>query len=160
MSSSDWPDDDDLTRVDHGADDVPAPGGDAPAWIGPYRLLELLGSGGMGEVYLAEQTRPVERKVAIKLIRSERRESVGRAMFEVERALLARMQHPYIAQVLDAGETEAGRPWFAMEWVQGEPILDYVPSAMRWSRPRAWPCSCACARACSTPTSAAFCTAT
>ncbi len=126
MSSSDWPDDDDLTRVDHGADDVPAPGGDAPAWIGPYRLLELLGSGGMGEVYLAEQTRPVERKVAIKLIRSERRESVGRAMFEVERALLARMQHPYIAQVLDAGETEAGRPWFAMEWVQGEPILDYA----------------------------------
>lgn len=117
--------DDDPTRVEHDADEGAPPFGDAPAWIGPYRLLELLGSGGMGEVYLAQQTEPVERKVAIKLIRGERRESLSRALFEVERALLARMQHPYIAQVLDAGETDGGRPWFAMEWVPGEPITGY-----------------------------------
>ncbi|MEE4637680.1 MAG: tetratricopeptide repeat protein [Wenzhouxiangella sp.] len=98
---------------------------EAPASIGPYRLQRLLGSGGMGEVYLAEQTEPVERQVAIKLIRAELAQSTGRAMFEVECALLARMHHPYIAQVLDAGETDEGRPWFAMEWVRGEPILVY-----------------------------------
>lgn len=123
---TDPPDDDDLTRVDTELDRDALDSVDTPAWIGPYRLLDLLGSGGMGEVYLAEQLEPVERKVAIKLIRDAQRESVTRAMFEIERALLARMQHPYIAQVLDAGETEAGRPWFAMEWVQGEPILDYA----------------------------------
>jgi len=125
VSISDWPEDDDRTRIEHDTDDAQAPSGDAPAWIGPYRLLELLGSGGMGEVYLAQQSEPVERKVAIKLIRGAQRQSISRAMFEVERALLARMQHPYIAQVLDAGETDQGRPWFAMEWVRGEPILEY-----------------------------------
>ncbi|MGY6554212.1 MAG: protein kinase domain-containing protein [Wenzhouxiangella sp.] len=126
MSPTDQPEDDDLTRVEIDGDaDAPAIG-DAPAWIGPYRLLELLGSGGMGEVYLAQQIEPVERQVAIKLIRGQRREALSRALFEVERALLARLQHPYIAQVLDAGETEHGQPWFAMEWVPGDPIMAYV----------------------------------
>jgi len=117
--------DDEPTRIDQEAEaDVVWPE-DAPAVIGPYRLLDLLGSGGMGEVYLAEQTQPVARKVAIKLIRRSRGQPVGRAMFEVECAMLARMHHPYIAQVLDAGETDDGRPWFAMEWVRGEPVLDF-----------------------------------
>lgn len=117
--------DDDRTQVEGQGETGPVGGQDAPARIGPYRLQRLLGSGGMGEVYLAEQTEPVERQVAIKLIRAELSRSAGRTLFEVECALLARMHHPYIAQVLDAGQTEQGRPWFAMEWVRGEPILDY-----------------------------------
>ena len=126
MVTTNFPDDDDdHTRIElDPTDDVAWPE-DTPARIGPYRLLDLLGSGGMGEVYLAEQVEPVERMVAIKLIRNGHRQSIGRAMFEVERAMLARMQHPYIAQVLDAGETDSGRPWFVMEWVPGEPILAY-----------------------------------
>lgn len=123
--SSEWPDDDDRTRLDPDAEAGSSPSSKVPLWIGPYRLIELLGSGGMGEVYLAEQLEPVERKLAVKLLHCAQRESVSRALFEVERAVLARMQHPYIAQVLDAGETESGRPWFAMEWVRGEPILAY-----------------------------------
>ncbi|MFP4207429.1 MAG: protein kinase domain-containing protein [Wenzhouxiangella sp.] len=124
MEPTDLPDED-RTQVDQvlGAGE-PWPE-DRPARIGPYRLLHLLGSGGMGEVYLAEQTEPVERQVAIKLIRTEFSQTRGRTLFEVECALLARMQHPYIAQVLDAGQTDEGRPWFAMEWVQGEPILTF-----------------------------------
>ena len=120
--------DDDATRIDN--DNVgleTASDGDAAALsrIGPYRLIELLGEGGMGSVWLAEQKEPVERKVALKLIRSKRRDGLDAAYFEVERQMLARMSHPCIAQVYDAGTTDDGRPWFAMEWVRGEPITDY-----------------------------------
>ncbi len=98
---------------------------DALSGIGPYRFIEPLGRGGMGSVWLAEQLEPVRRKVAVKLIHDSKLTSLDRALFEVERQTLARMSHPYVAQVYDAGKTEQGRPWFAMEWVAGEPISDY-----------------------------------
>ncbi|MGH7178111.1 MAG: protein kinase domain-containing protein [Tepidisphaeraceae bacterium] len=93
-----------------------------PAQIGPYRLVRPLGEGGMGVVYLAMQQTPVRRTVALKLIRPgmDSREVVAR--FESERQALALMNHPNVAQVFDAGTTDAGRPYFVMEYVEGEPI--------------------------------------
>jgi non-specific serine/threonine protein kinase/serine/threonine-protein kinase len=96
-----------------------------PGQIGPYRLRRKLGEGGMGEVWEAEQQEPVRRKVALKLIKwgMDTRRVVAR--FEAERQALALMNHPNIARVFDAGATEQGRPYFAMELVQGVPITDY-----------------------------------
>ncbi|MFH1841908.1 MAG: serine/threonine-protein kinase [bacterium] len=93
--------------------------------IGPYHLLGVLGEGGMGTVFLAEQREPVQRKVALKVIKlgMDTREVIGR--FEAERQALAMMNHTNIAQVHDAGTTEAGRPYFVMEYVPGVPINDY-----------------------------------
>jgi tetratricopeptide (TPR) repeat protein len=93
--------------------------------IGRYKLLEELGQGGMGVVYMAEQTEPVRRQVALKIIKlgMDTKEVVGR--FEAERQALAMMDHPNIASVLDAGSTETGRPFFVMELVRGIPITDY-----------------------------------
>jgi len=93
--------------------------------IGPYRLLQQIGEGGMGEVWLAEQKQPVRRRVAIKLIKigMDTREVVAR--FESERQALALMDHPAIAKVFDAGSTPEGRPYFAMQYVAGLPITDY-----------------------------------
>ena len=93
--------------------------------IGPYRLLQRLGEGGMGEVWLAEQQEPVRRKVALKLIKRglDTRQVVAR--FEAERQALALMAHPCVAKVFDAGVTPDGRPYFAMEHVQGVPITEY-----------------------------------
>jgi eukaryotic-like serine/threonine-protein kinase len=93
--------------------------------IGPYRLLELIGEGGMGEVWLAEQKEPVRRRVAIKLIKAgmDTREVVVR--FESERQALALMDHPAIAKVFDAGSTPEGRPYFVMEYVAGISITTY-----------------------------------
>jgi eukaryotic-like serine/threonine-protein kinase len=93
--------------------------------IGGYRLLRLLGEGGMGVVYLAEQTEPVRREVALKVLKPgmDTRQVVAR--FEAERQALAVMEHPGIARVFDAGETETGRPFFVMERVDGVPITDY-----------------------------------
>ena len=93
--------------------------------IGPYHLLELIGEGGMGEVWLAEQKQPVRRRVAIKLIKAgmDTREVVAR--FESERQALALMDHPAIAKVFDAGSTPEGRPYFVMEYVAGIPITAY-----------------------------------
>jgi eukaryotic-like serine/threonine-protein kinase len=93
--------------------------------IGGYRLLRVLGEGGMGVVYLAEQTEPVRREVALKVLKPgmDTRQVVAR--FEAERQALAVMEHPGIARVFDAGETEAGLPFFVMERVDGVPITDY-----------------------------------
>ncbi|MBX3439617.1 MAG: serine/threonine protein kinase, partial [Planctomycetaceae bacterium] len=93
--------------------------------IGPYILREQIGEGGFGLVYLAEQERPIRRKVAIKVIKPgmDTREVVAR--FEVERQALALMDHPHIAKVLDAGTTDAGHPYFVMELVRGWPITEY-----------------------------------
>ena len=95
------------------------------AQVGPYRLLERVGVGGMGEVWLAEQRQPVRRQVALKVIKAgmDTREVIAR--FEAERQALALMNHPNIAGVYDAGATPEGRPYFAMEFVHGIPITDY-----------------------------------
>src|SRR5438552_1092117 len=96
-----------------------------PERVGPYRVLQVLGEGGMGLVYEAEETGPVRRRVALKVIRAglNSREVVAR--FEAERQALAVMNHPGIARVLHAGTTEAGEPFFAMELVRGLPITQY-----------------------------------
>ncbi len=100
---------------------------DAPAGvtIGPYRLLQCVGEGGMGEVWLAEQTRPVRRQVAFKMIKAGMDTAHVVARFEAERQALAVMDHPAIAKVFDAGATPQGRPYFAMEYVRGEAITAY-----------------------------------
>jgi len=94
-------------------------------WIGPYRLVRKIGEGGMGHVYLAEQERPVRREVALKVIKPGMDTALVVRRFEAERQALAIMDHPHIAKVLDAGATDAGRPFFVMELVAGEPITDY-----------------------------------
>jgi serine/threonine protein kinase len=93
--------------------------------IGPYKLMEQIGEGGMGLVFVAEQQHPVRRKVALKVIKPgmDTRQVVAR--FEAERQALALMDHPNIAQVLDAGATDSGRPYFVMELVKGLPITEY-----------------------------------
>ena len=93
--------------------------------IGPYKLLESIGEGGFGSVFLAEQDQPVRRRVALKIIKAgmDTRRFVAR--FEAERQALALMDHPNIARVLDGGATEQGRPFFVMELVRGEPITRY-----------------------------------
>jgi eukaryotic-like serine/threonine-protein kinase len=93
--------------------------------IGPYQLLESIGEGGMGSVFMAEQAHPVRRRVALKLIKAgmDTRQVVAR--FEAERQALAMMDHPSIARVLDGGATPEGRPYFVMELVRGIPITDY-----------------------------------
>src|SRR6185503_14494625 len=93
--------------------------------IGPYRLLTRIGEGGMGEVWLAEQTHPVRRQVAVKVIKAGMDTAHVVARFEAERQALALMSHPSIAQVYDAGATPQGRPYFAMEYVRGEAINAY-----------------------------------
>ena len=93
--------------------------------IGPYRLLERIGEGGMGEVWLAEQTEPVRRRVAIKVIKRGMDSKSFIARFEAERQALAMMDHPTISKVFDAGETSDGRPYLVMEYIQGEEITKY-----------------------------------
>ena len=102
-----------------------AAAGASSGQIGPYRLLQRVGEGGMGEVWLAEQREPVRRQVAIKVIKAgmDTREVIAR--FEAERQALALMNHPNIAGVYDAGATPEGRPYFAMEYVHGIPITEY-----------------------------------
>ncbi len=97
----------------------------ATEFLGPYRLVQKVGEGGMGEVWLAEQTAPLRRKVALKLIKAGMDTSQVIARFEAERQALALMDHPSIAKVFDAGATLRGLPYFAMEYVSGEPITLY-----------------------------------
>ncbi len=93
--------------------------------IGPYKLLQKLGEGGMGVVYMADQKTPFQRRVALKIIKPGMDTQQVIARFEAERLALALMDHPGIAHVLDAGTTNGGRPFFAMELVKGVPITQY-----------------------------------
>jgi eukaryotic-like serine/threonine-protein kinase len=93
--------------------------------IGPYKLLQQIGEGGMGVVFMAEQQEPVRRMVALKVIKAGMDTAQVIARFEAERQALALMDHPNIAKVLDAGTTQSGRPYFVMELVKGIPITKY-----------------------------------
>ena len=93
--------------------------------IGNYKLLQKIGEGGMGVVYMAEQSEPVVRRVALKIIKPGMDSRQVIARFEAERQALALMDHPNIARVLDAGATATGRPFFVMELVKGIPITRY-----------------------------------
>src|SRR5438067_2547421 len=92
---------------------------------GRFKLLEQIGEGGMGTVWVAEQTQPVKRRVALKLIKAGMDSKTVLARFEAERQALAMMDHPNIAKVLDGGTTEGGRPYFVMEHVNGVPLPKY-----------------------------------
>ena len=105
---------------------LPLPPAEKPGdRIGRYKLLEQIGEGGFGVVWMAEQEEPVRRRVALKIIKlgMDTREVVAR--FEAERQALAMMDHPNIASVFDGGATDTGRPYFVMELVKGVPITDY-----------------------------------
>ena len=108
---------------------APVPGPESastgPQSIGPYRLMRKLGEGGMGQVWLAEQTAPIQRQVALKLIKVGRYDASVLQRFYSERQSLAIMEHPSIAKVFDAGATPDGQPYFVMEYVAGRPITDY-----------------------------------
>jgi serine/threonine protein kinase len=93
--------------------------------VGPYKLLQAIGEGGFGTVFLAEQEEPVRRRVAVKIIKAGMDTKQVVARFEAERQALAMMDHPNIAKVLDAGATPTGRPYFVMELVKGVPITEY-----------------------------------
>src|SRR5262249_44647061 len=104
--------------------------------IGPYKLMEQIGEGGMGLVFVAEQQEPVRRKVALKVIKPGMDTREGIARFEAERPALALMDHPNIAKVLDAGTSDCGRPYFVMELVKGVPITDYCDQCQLTPRER------------------------
>jgi len=104
---------------------IPFRNGAPPQEFGPYHLLEKVGEGGMGEVWEAEQTRPVRRRVALKIIKRGMDSEQVVARFEAERQALALMDHPGVAKVLDAGTTPRGRPYFVMEYVRGIPITSH-----------------------------------
>ena len=136
-----------------------APSERAGAAIGPYKLLEQIGEGGFGVVFLAEQTQPVRRRVALKVLKPgmDTRQVVAR--FEAERQALALMDHPNIAQVFDGGETVAGRPYFVMELVKGIPITDFCDQNQLTLNDRL-ELFIESARRCSTPTRRGSSTAT
>lgn len=104
--------------------------------IGAYKLLEKIGEGGMGDVWVADQLQPIKRRVALKLIKPgmDSRNVLGR--FEAERQALAVMDHPNIAKVLDAGTSSDGRPYFVMELVKGTPITDFCDTRKLTTRQR------------------------
>src|SRR4051795_439468 len=104
--------------------------------VGPYKLMEPIGEGGMGLVFVAEQQQPVRRKVALKIIKPGMNTRDVIARFEAERQALALMDHPNIARVLDAGATQSGLPYFVMELVKGIPIVDYCDQARLTPRRR------------------------
>ncbi len=115
-----------LDAADHYSPAVEPPIKERPGTvIGPYKLMQQIGEGGMGVVFMAEQTRPVQRTVALKIIKPGMDTQQVIARFEAERQALAMMDHPNIAHVLDAGTTDTGRPYFVMDLVKGIPITDY-----------------------------------
>src|SRR5262245_28114565 len=113
-----------------------APGAVPAQMIGRYKLLEKLGEGGFGEVWMAEQREPVKRRVALKIIKlgMDSRQIVAR--FEAERQALAMMDHANIARIFDAGMTDSGRPYFVMELVRGMKITDYCDQYQLLTRER------------------------
>ncbi|MDX2119349.1 MAG: serine/threonine-protein kinase [Planctomycetota bacterium] len=119
VSPSGTPSASDIARVAAAMQEAPG------SRIGHYKILQLIGEGGFGSVFMAEQEKPVVRKVALKIIKlgMDTRQVIAR--FEAERQALAMMDHPHIARVLDAGATETGRPYFVMELVKGDPIVAY-----------------------------------
>jgi tetratricopeptide (TPR) repeat protein/tRNA A-37 threonylcarbamoyl transferase component Bud32 len=118
-----------LVTRGHAAAAAPADALAAGQRIGRYRIEALLGRGGMGEVYRADQLEPVHRTVALKLLRRHRLDARQLAHFEIERQVLAQMQHPAIAQIFDAGATPDGAPFFAMEFIEGRPVTEYCDTA-------------------------------
>ena len=110
--------------------------GETAQVIGPYHLLQKIGEGGMGEVWVAEQHKPIHRRMALKLIKAGMDTKQIIARFESERQALAMMDHPAIAKVFEAGETEQGRPYFVMEYVQGIPITAYCDQNRLTTRER------------------------
>ena len=117
---------------------------DGPVIAGKYRLTRKLGEGGMGSVWQADQSHPVRRPVAVKLIRGGAGSAAAVARFEAERQALALMDHPHVAKVFDAGATEAGDPFFVMEVVPGVPSRSstrmFPGFRSRWMMPRWWAC--------------------
>jgi eukaryotic-like serine/threonine-protein kinase len=107
-----------------------------PDRLGPYKLLQKIGAGGMGTVWMAEQTEPVRRTVALKVISGGTDSAHVAARFEAERQALALMDHPNIAKVLDAGATPDGRPYFVMELVKGVPITAFCDDPCSGDRRR------------------------
>jgi serine/threonine protein kinase/tetratricopeptide (TPR) repeat protein len=120
----------------HGGTDPSRPQEGPGTVIGPYTLLERIGEGGMGVVYMAEQTEPLRRRVALKVIKPGMDSEQVLARFDAEREALALMDHPSIAKVLDAGTTPLGRPYFVMELVDGVPITRYSDEARLTPRQR------------------------
>jgi WD40 repeat protein/serine/threonine protein kinase len=114
-----------VEKTSDDAPTVPMPEERVGIVIGRYKLLQQIGEGGMGIVYMAEQTEPVRRRVALKIIKLGMDTKQVVARFEAERQALAMMDHPNIARVLDGGATEDGRPYFVMELVQGVPITEF-----------------------------------
>lgn len=104
--------------------------------VGPYRLMEQVGEGGFGLVFVAEQQKPVRRKVALKIIKPGMDTKEVIARFEAERQALALMDHPHVAKILDAGITNSGRPYFAMELIRGVPIVEYCDKQELTTRER------------------------
>jgi serine/threonine protein kinase len=125
--------------------------------IGRYKLIDQLGEGGFGSVWRAEQFEPIHREVALKVIKAgmDSREIIAR--FAAERQALAMMDHPNIAAVLDAGTTESGRPFFAMELVKGVPLTEFCDARSSPSG-SGWNCSSRSARPCSTRIKKPSCT--
>jgi serine/threonine protein kinase len=130
------PDRDDHTPTEDDSTETAFPPDRTPERIGRYKILEKIGEGGMGVVYLAEQEAPLRRRVALKVIKPGMDSKQVLARFEAERQALALMNHPGVAKVFDAGSTPEGRPYFVMEHVAGLPITEYCDKHLLDNRQR------------------------